>query len=710
MTVQIKEINVRNLGPLKGERTLELGLFNLIYAKNERGKTFLVEFIIRSLFKAASKWNLREETGDGKISVVGLSEEEVIFTPSKRKKKLEDYLEGSLPGLPPDLSKLLVVKGAELELARGAPGGVNRAVLKEFLSGEALLDKIESKILPTVRKATIEDGVIKGKDMGDIAKRRESGDKLRKLDKLLEEVDRLDSGGTRASLESKIASVNASIERMERARRHTAFNLQNDIDGLTESRGDLSSETLIELRDQAITHNGAKGRIERNVEEAADLEDASSNYIWLTEALREYKQIFSNLKPKAPKLFLFVTLGFLIGAVSSMVMVLLDLLTLQIGVSISIGALLLMCGSGTYYLLSQSKSERAVFENYEIQQIKREYREHFGEEMPSVASLEALENELQEAAVAKQQLEKNIIEDRKLLSTTEATLSSRLSKYEFEDPSLDWVEKINKLDKRLNTINHQIALRREELAGLNVDPSDYEVEYPGVPYQKSTLNELEAQLSDLHKQLEEENAQFNAVRHQLSVATGISDPSTQLEDLIQGLREKRHNQSVDYRARTADLISKILVKEELALIRDQEDAKIQSILDSEHQTRPLHQVTGHYTSIEFHDDQLIVSDPFESFTIDELSTSAQEQVLLALRIGCASHIFGDESLFLILDDAFQHADWDRRMLLLSEVSSLAKSGWQIIYLTMDDHIQKIFDTHGKKSFGKKYYSSVLDSS
>jgi len=710
MTVRIKEINVRNLGPLKGERTLELGLFNLIYAKNERGKTFLVEFIIRALFKAASKWNLREEIGDGKISVVGLSEEDVIFTPSKRMKKLEDYLEESLPGLPPDLSKLLVVKGAELELVRGAPGGVNRAVLKEFLSGEALLDEIESKIPATVRKATIEDGVIKGRDVGEIAKRRESGDTLSKLDELIEEVDRLDSGGTRASLERKIASVTTSIEQMERARRHAAFKLQNDIDGFTESKGDLSSEMLIELREQAVTHNVAKSRIERSVEETADLEDASSNYSWLTEALREHKQITSSLTPKAPKLFLFVTLVFLIVAVASMVAVLLDLLPLPTGVPISIGALLLMGGFGTYYLLSQSRSERAVFEDHEIQRIKFEYQEHFGEEMPSIASMEALENELQEAAVVKQHLEKNILEDRKLLSTTEARLSSRLSKYEFEDPNLDWVEKISNLDVRLNTINHQIALKREELAGLSVDPSDYEVKYHGVPYRKSTLVDLEAQLSDLNKQLEEENAQFNAVRHQLSVATGISDPTTPLEGLIQGLREKRHDQSVDYRARTADLISKILVKEELALIREQEDAKIQSSLDTEQQTRPLHQVTGHYTSIELHDDQLIVSDPFESFTIDELSTGAQEQVLLALRIGCASHILGDKNLFLILDDAFQHADWDRRMLLLSEVSNLAKSGWQIIYLTMDDHIQKIFDMHGKKSFGKKYCSLVLDSS
>ncbi len=702
MSIRIEEISVRDLGPLKGDHHFPLDTFNLIYAKNERGKTFLVEFIIRSLFKAASKWNLREETGEGKISVVGLSDEKIIFTPAKRKKKLEDYLEENLPGLPPDLSKLLVVKGAELELVRGEPGGVNRAVLKEFLSGEALLDEIESKIPATVLKSTIEDGVIKGKDVGDIAKRRESGEKLSELDKFVEEVDRLDSGGTRASLERKIGSVITSIEQMEKARRHTAFNLQNDMDQLTESKGDLTSNVLNELREQAVTHNGAKGRMERNVEKAADLYEASSNYNWLTEALREYKQITTNLTPKAPKIFLLITLGFLIVAVASMVAVLVDLTTPLIGIPVSIGALLLMAGFGTYYLLSQSRSEKAVFEDHEIQRIKFEYQENLGEEMPSIASMEALENELQEAAVAKQQLEKNIVEDRQLLSTTEARLSSHLSKYEFEDPKFDWVEKINDLDDRLNTIHHQSNLKREELAGLSVDSSDYETEYPGAPFQKSTLDDLESQLSDFNKQLEEEQARFEAVRHRLSVVTGISDLTTPLEGFIQRLREKRHDQSVDYRARTADLISKILVKEELALIREQEDVKIQSSLDSEQQTRPLHQVTGHYTTIELQDGQLVVSDPFESFTLDELSTGAQEQVLLALRIGCASHILGDKNLFLILDDAFQYADWDRRERLMDEVVRLGKKGWQILYLTMDDHIRDLFHDRGVKEFKKEF--------
>ena len=56
----------------------------------------------------------------------------------------------------------------------------------------------------------------------------------------------------------------------------------------------------------------------------------------------------------------------------------------------------------------------------------------------------------------------------------------------------------------------------------------------------------------------------------------------------------------------------------------------------------------------------------------------------------------------ILDDAFQHSDWERRKILIKQLSDIAKTGWQIIYLTMDDHIKKLFDNEGKE-FEKDQY-------
>jgi len=75
-------------------------------------------------------------------------------------------------------------------------------------------------------------------------------------------------------------------------------------------------------------------------------------------------------------------------------------------------------------------------------------------------------------------------------------------------------------------------------------------------------------------------------------------------------------------------------------------------------------------------------------------------------MGFCSRILNKDKLFLILDDAFQYSDWDRRKLLTDKVVDLAKKGWQIIYFTMDDNIKELFDTKGK-ALGTDYKNFVL---
>ena len=65
--------------------------------------------------------------------------------------------------------------------------------------------------------------------------------------------------------------------------------------------------------------------------------------------------------------------------------------------------------------------------------------------------------------------------------------------------------------------------------------------------------------------------------------------------------------------------------------------------------------------------------------------------MLALRIGFASKVLKQDTLFLILDDAFQHSDWDKRKILVSKLADIASGGWQIIYFSMDNHIRELFD-------------------
>ena len=71
-------------------------------------------------------------------------------------------------------------------------------------------------------------------------------------------------------------------------------------------------------------------------------------------------------------------------------------------------------------------------------------------------------------------------------------------------------------------------------------------------------------------------------------------------------------------------------------LKKNEDDQIVDHLRSESIIKPLKQITGRYNSLRLEHNQLIVSDDYDDFPISELSTGAQEQVLLALRIGFAS--------------------------------------------------------------------------
>ena len=132
-------------------------------------------------------------------------------------------------------------------------------------------------------------------------------------------------------------------------------------------------------------------------------------------------------------------------------------------------------------------------------------------------------------------------------------------------------------------------------------------------------------------------------------------------------------------------------------MRKDEDQKILESLQSESITGLLESITGRYNNLALENDRLIVSSVHNDFNLSDLSTVTQEQVLLALRIGFASKLLGKqgEPLFLILDDAFQYSDWERRERLMDTVIQLAKTGWQIFYLTMDDHIKTLFQKRGK---------------
>ena len=137
-------------------------------------------------------------------------------------------------------------------------------------------------------------------------------------------------------------------------------------------------------------------------------------------------------------------------------------------------------------------------------------------------------------------------------------------------------------------------------------------------------------------------------------------------------------------------------------IREREDASITKALDSPEICQPIHALTHTYQGVALLGDDIHMLTEFDRYPLHDLSTGAQEQVLLALRIGIAAHLLKDQKMFLILDDAFQHSDWQRREWMVDQMADLASIGWQIIYFAMDYHIRQLFEERVKPKFGDRY--------
>lgn len=131
MGVRITEIKVQSLGPLR-EFDMAMGSLNVIYGRNECGKTYLVEFILRSLFKNTNAWDPRDVSGaNGHVAVSGLGEKPIKFSPKGKPRKLEEQLSQCYAGLPITLPRLLVVKGADLKIVRDSRAGLDRTILRD---------------------------------------------------------------------------------------------------------------------------------------------------------------------------------------------------------------------------------------------------------------------------------------------------------------------------------------------------------------------------------------------------------------------------------------------------------------------------------------------------------------------------------------------------------------------------------------------------
>ena len=258
-----------------------------------------------------------------------------------------------------------------------------------------------------------------------------------------------------------------------------------------------------------------------------------------------------------------------------------------------------------------------------------------------------------------------------------------------------WHVILNAKKKENISLKTEIESLQKKLIDRGVREMEYVTEDPGIRFNYDEYEKLQARLSEIQDKIEEKKDEIENLKYRVCIETN-DDASIEWEELLEHLREKRLEKQNELDFCESRIAAGIIVHEVITELRQEEDKKVLEGLQSEVVASSLREITKNYNRVFLDGEKLMVSDNYRDFYLKDLSTGAREQIMLALRIGFSSKILNQDTLFLILDDAFQHSDWDRREILVSKLADIAQSGWQIIYLTMDNHIRDLFEKAGAK--------------
>ena len=704
MAVKIQNIQIEKLGPLESIQ-YDLGLMNLIFGHNESGKTYLVEFLLQSIFRHAKNWGLREFNTQGYVNIEGLKDEPTVFSPTSSR-KIEDYWDEENSGLPLNMARLLVVKGGELNLADGYPGGVSRDVLKHALTGQALLDQIRERIQPTVRNAEIVDHRIIGRNQGQIRELNKLREELQDQSSLLDDIEKKYSRAPARQIEIDIDSINRELDQQQKAKKHHAYILARSHQDLLEQKKGLSDDTILDLRDRVRDYKKLSERINDLRKMISDAQNDLELYHWLesaygiwTEKELDNKVLPNRLLGILGGSFLLIGLGVIIAQYS---LARQDLIWPGLITSITgVGLLALFAIQAYRWSLS-------IDDTAEKEAIRKSFKDKFAQQLMSAADLKAQINNLQEnynkISASREELGKlEIQQDADKKRINELFLDIREKKVNVND----WDSYLDQLKKKSDSLDIKINDLVLEITKLNLEEKDYLADPQKTEYDSLVVKELEQARGELLLRLNSYQSNLETLKARACEWTR-DEISSPWRDVLNNLRQRRLNTERSLNELTAELVAKIGLSQILDLIEQEEDNKILENINSGEISTLLVNLTGKYQKLDLVEDQIIVKDAYQEYPLRDLSTGAREQVQLALRLGIATRVSGGEPLFIILDDAFQHSDWDRRESLVQETVNLSQQGWQIIYLTMDDHIRDLYHEIAKPILKRQFVYHELD--
>lgn len=218
---------------------------------------------------------------------------------------------------------------------------------------------------------------------------------------------------------------------------------------------------------------------------------------------------------------------------------------------------------------------------------------------------------------------------------------------------------------------------------------DYKVDLPEGAVDLTSEKDLRTELSDVQEMVDQLTRETRLFREVEQAKVGIGNELEAFRE-FEELDRKLRNYELEKEAAMA-------IRQILRDMSGELDDFITGLLHGDEGLANYFKVvTGRYSEVSVEKKNFIVADKKGNrYSIDNLSSGARDQLLLCFRMAALRKVYS-KGAFLILDDAFIFADWQRRERLVQLLKSFVEQGNQVIYLTSDDHTRELFSEHGAK--------------
>ncbi|MGQ9702469.1 MAG: ATP-binding protein [bacterium] len=685
--MKINKIKLRNYGPIR-EFYFEPKDFNIIFGMNETGKTALVEAIVAILFKSRTTRYGRPDD----ISIELDLGKKLIHLPRQKQAQILTRME---------IAPLLYVPASEAELYD------KNGQAKFWDSLKLMLSQAGKQIPFAILIRKIREGIgyqPKTNDWNSEKKKLIEGERYRleQLRNFIQEKGAVENKKKELKkFTTEYTSLNEELNLIETCKKYKFYqNLRKKHNEYIDQRNNLdlyqryTEEDLIQWQELEIKKENLKNQLEEKQQLENEIDNLNKEFDGVLKKLEwcEKYNIKNRIiqwgKSEQEPNYFYPILTFLSGF-------LFLILSFYLKFSLILPILIFLTSITGFTIVAVKKSKIKI-KRLRLDEVLNDARLC----LPGVQTIEDLEKTMQMLADSKIKLEVLLTAKKERLQILN-TIDS-LEQYEKMIGDLrnkTGCATITQLKAKIeekNKIKHEIrGLAAEISKYLNEnDPAKWkrlidekEVAPPAKECDISRAEKIEEMIKNRKEHIDKLLQEIKIFEEVQKTRYDVVDEKNVLNEIFEiECRLKNYNLEIEAVSKAEEILNQM---------SNELDNFIESLVYGEDSlSENFYFVTQKYKRVKVVNQNFFAVDgEGNEYPINSLSSGAKDQLLLCFRFSALKKLF-PEGTFLILDDAFIFADWQRRCRLAELLKKFIDAGNQVLYFTSDTHSRDLLAQFG----------------